>query len=126
MPLASADRDAQPVRQWVRTGENLGPFSHAVVGPSPFLAISKRAGGFSLVNPQDLTRKMVARDLELVHQSTRPLPSGKSFWLGIFKRPVTTTLPGGADSGAKLIDSPERRQDVASTRENLAHHVRAV
>jgi hypothetical protein len=68
MPLASADRDAQPVRQWVRTGENLGPFSHAVVGPSPFLAISKRAGGFSLVNPQDLTRKMVARDLELVHQ----------------------------------------------------------
>ena len=67
------------------------------VGPSPFPAISKLAGGFSLVNPQDLTRKMVARDLELAHQSTRPLPSGKSFWLGMFKRPVTTTLPGVAD-----------------------------
>jgi hypothetical protein len=33
------------------------------VGPSPFPAISKLASGFSLVNPQDLTRKMVARDL---------------------------------------------------------------
>jgi hypothetical protein len=29
----------------------------------------------------------------------------------MFKRPVTTTQPGGADSGAKLVDSVERLQD---------------
>ena len=61
------------------------------VGPSPFPAMSKLAGAFSLVNPDGLTEELMTRGLELVHHATRPLPSGKSFWLGIFKRTAATT-----------------------------------
>ena len=63
------------------------------VGPSPFPTMSKLAGEFSLVSPDGLTRELVTRELELVDQSTRPLPSGKSFWLGIFKRTAATVNP---------------------------------
>ena len=65
------------------------------VGSSPFATISKLAGEFSLVKPEDLISQLLSRGVKLVQQSTRPLPSGKSFWLGIFTRMVAGTPSGG-------------------------------
>ena len=75
------------------------------VGASPFPAISKLASDFSLVNPDALITQLATRSFEWVHQSTRPLPAGKAFWLGIFKRMVGTTLHSNSVSGTKLVDS---------------------
>jgi hypothetical protein len=61
------------------------------LGASLFQVMSKLAAEFSLVNPNDLIGQLAARGLEPLHQSTRSLSSGKSFWLGIFRRTVGST-----------------------------------
>src|SRR5262245_20954238 len=68
------------------------------VGSSPFVTISKLAGEFSLVKPEDLISQLLTRGVKLVQQSTRPLPSGKSFWLGIFTPMVAVTPSGSGDT----------------------------
>jgi hypothetical protein len=73
------------------------------VGTSPFPAISKLASEFSLVNPDALMTQLATRSFELAHQSTRPLPAGKSFWQGIFKRMVGTTPHSNSGSGVKVV-----------------------
>jgi len=77
------------------------------VGTSPFPAISKLASEFSLVNPDALITQLATRSFEPVHQSTRPLPAGKAFWLGVFKRMAGTTLHSNSSSGAELVDSSQ-------------------
>jgi hypothetical protein len=85
------------------------------VGTSPFLTISKLSSEFSLVNADALAGQLATRRFEPVHQSTRPLPAGKAFWLGIFKRMAETTLRSSSGSEGKPVDLPEKREDRVPT-----------
>lgn len=87
------------------------------VGTSPFPAISKLATEFSLVNPDALAGQLATRSFEPVQQLTRPLPAGKAFWLGIFKRMAETPLRSSSGSEAKPVVSPDNRGDLIRIRE---------
>jgi SAM-dependent methyltransferase len=55
------------------------------VSRSPFPAIQALARTFSLVDRAAFVRQLAASGCALLHESTRPLPAGKAFWLGIFR-----------------------------------------
>ena len=56
----------------------------AAVSPSSFPAMQTLQDDFSLIDPQELKRKLDTRGLDLVREMHRSLPAGKAFWMGIF------------------------------------------
>jgi len=54
------------------------------VGASEFVAVQKLASDFALVDRATFVSQLAARHCRLVRESTRPLPAGKRFWMGIF------------------------------------------
>jgi hypothetical protein len=60
--------------------------SSSRVGPTEFASVQKLASDFALVDREAFVALLAERRYELVRQDTRPLPSGKAFWMGIFAR----------------------------------------
>ena len=54
------------------------------VGASPFSSMQNLKSHFSLISPAWLRESLAGRGFRLVHQTTRALPGGKGFWMGIF------------------------------------------
>lgn len=61
-------------------------------GVSQFSSIQNLKSHFSLVSPAWLRQSLAGRGFELSHQTTRALPAGKGFWMGIFTAPQVTHL----------------------------------
>lgn len=57
------------------------------VTPSQFSSIRDLKPHFSLISSAWLSESLAGREFRLTHQTTRPLPTGKSFWMGIFHAP---------------------------------------
>ncbi|HZP06124.1 MAG TPA: hypothetical protein VFB43_14575 [Terracidiphilus sp.] len=56
------------------------------VGSSGVASITRLSLHFKLIDPAALTRMLAERGLRVIHESKKPLPAGKQFWLGIFVR----------------------------------------
>ena len=54
---------------------------------SRFSSIQNLESHFSLISPTWLCESLVGRGFRLIHQTKRPLPAGKGFWMGIFSAP---------------------------------------
>ncbi len=61
--------------------------SGQTIGASPFSSMQNLKSHFSLISPVWLRESLAARKFRLIHQTTRALPAGKSFWTGIFSAP---------------------------------------
>jgi hypothetical protein len=59
------------------------------VSSTPFASVQSLKSQFSLVDAGWVRCALEGRDFRLIHQVTRPLVSGKSFWMGIFQRAAT-------------------------------------
>jgi hypothetical protein len=59
------------------------------VGASQFSSIQNLKSHFSLISPAWLRESLAGRKFRLTHQTTRALPAGKGFWMGIFSAPET-------------------------------------
>ncbi len=57
------------------------------VGASQFSSIQNLRSRFSLISPAWLRESLAGRKFRLIHQTTRALPAGKGFWMGIFSAP---------------------------------------
>ncbi len=62
------------------------PGSAPDVAATPFLSIQTLARNFSIIDPGAFTSLLETRGFRLRAQTTRPLPGGKAFWMGIFRR----------------------------------------
>jgi hypothetical protein len=62
--------------------------------------------GSAVVDREGFVAILAERHYELVRQDTRPLPSGKAFWMGIFKHRLVEPLPSPLDllHGALPLD----------------------
>ena len=56
---------------------------HAV-GSSQVTTVSRFADHFKFVEPEQFSRMVSSRGFRRTHSRTLPVPSGKSFWLGVF------------------------------------------
>jgi hypothetical protein len=56
------------------------------VGTSGFPSIQNLKCHFSLIDPIWLSETLETRNLRLMHETRRPVPAGKEFWMGIFAR----------------------------------------
>jgi hypothetical protein len=56
------------------------------VGNSDIPSVQAHRNNFHFVDVEAFTQQLAARGLHLDHATTRPLPSGKAFWMGFFKR----------------------------------------
>lgn len=56
------------------------------VGSSGLASIQRLASHFTLIDVSGFRRTLEMRAFRLVHESTRTLPAGKCFWMGIFTR----------------------------------------
>ena len=56
---------------------------------SRFSSIESLGPHFSMINSEWLCKLLAGRGFALTHQTTCPLPAGKSFWAGIFSAPET-------------------------------------
>jgi Methyltransferase domain len=56
------------------------------VGASSVASVQKHKAHFSFVKPEWLRESLTPRGFEMVHEMTRPLPAGKAFWAGIFRK----------------------------------------
>jgi SAM-dependent methyltransferase len=54
---------------------------------SPFPSIQSLQAGFSLISPARFEESLAVRGFRLIYPTTRPLPAGKRFWMGIFRAP---------------------------------------
>lgn len=61
------------------------------VGVTPFPSMETLARHFAFVDPGHLQRTLVARGWNLVDDRRVPLPSGKAFWSGVFRRAPNAT-----------------------------------
>ena len=61
--------------------------SGQTVGASPFSSIQHLKSHFSLISSARLRKSLAGRGFRLIHQTTRALPAGKGFWMGIFCAP---------------------------------------
>lgn len=59
----------------------------AGVSATPFPAIQNLSGHFQFVDRSALEVALSTHGFTLIHDQHRDLPSGKSFWLGLFRRP---------------------------------------
>ena len=56
------------------------------VAPTPYPSIQSLKETFQHIDPAWLVETLAPRGLHLEHEARHPLPSGKAFWHGIFKR----------------------------------------
>ena len=56
------------------------------VAATPFASIQELKGAFQLIAPSDFQRMLAARGFARVHETHRPLPAGKAFWMAIFRQ----------------------------------------
>jgi hypothetical protein len=70
---------------WLSVVLQLPSDSQAGVAPTPFPSIQTLKEIFQFVDPIWLTDTLAARGLRLESETRHPLPSGKAFWLGIFR-----------------------------------------
>lgn len=61
--------------------------SGQTVGASQFSSIQNLKSHFSLIDPAWLCESLGGRGFQRIHQTTRALPAGKAFWMGIFSAP---------------------------------------
>lgn len=61
--------------------------SAPTVGASPFPAIQRLKSHVSLISSAWLRKSLEGRGFRLIYQTTRALPAGKGFWMGIFCAP---------------------------------------
>jgi hypothetical protein len=61
--------------------------SGQTVGASQFSSIQNLKSHFSLISPAWLHESLAVRGFRLIHETTRALPSGKDFWMGLFSAP---------------------------------------
>jgi SAM-dependent methyltransferase len=62
------------------------------VATTPFTSIQELKADFQLIDPARFQRTLVRHGFGLVHQTVRPLPAGKAFWMGILR---STSFPEG-------------------------------
>ncbi len=58
--------------------------SENAIAATAFASVQKLASDFALVDREGFVAILTERRYVLVRQDTRPLPSGKAFWMGIF------------------------------------------
>ena len=58
--------------------------SGQTVSASGFSSVQNLKSHFSLIGPVWLRESLTGRGFRLVHETTRALPGGKGFWMGIF------------------------------------------
>lgn len=56
------------------------------VAPTPYPSIQSLKQTFQHIDPAWLVQTLTPRGLHLEHEARHPLPSGKAFWHGIFKK----------------------------------------
>ena len=56
------------------------------VTPTSYPSMQTLAGSFSLVDVSRFRASLEKKGLRLLTEELRPLPTGKTFWLGIFSR----------------------------------------
>lgn len=61
---------------------------HAI-SPSPFVTMRGLGRDFAFVDRDGFIRTLGTRGWRVHHETTRPLPGGKAFWMGIFDRSST-------------------------------------
>lgn len=61
--------------------------SGLTVGASPFPAIQRLKSHVSLIRSAWFRKSLEGRGFRLIYQTTRALPAGKGFWMGIFCAP---------------------------------------
>jgi hypothetical protein len=61
--------------------------SGLTVGASQFSSMQNLKAHFSLISPAWLRESLAGRGFRLIRQTTRALPAGKGFWMGIFSAP---------------------------------------
>ncbi len=66
------------------------------VTPTPYQSIQKLKDNFELIERDPFSRLMEDRGFRLAAEDLRRLPSGKSFWLGLFTRSETEPRPRGS------------------------------
>jgi len=76
--------------------------SGPTVGASHLSSMQNLKSHLSLVSPAWLRESVSGRGFRLVHQTTRALPAGKGFWMGIFSSPSALGLPS-ANLGAVFV-----------------------
>ncbi len=65
---------------------------------SAYASVRSLGEHFTLIDPEAFHRELKRRGLTLVHQSRRPLPHRKAFWLGVFSAPGSVCGPGSGQS----------------------------
>ena len=63
--------------------------TQAGVAPSGFTSLQALKESFQLIDPAWLTATLANRGCKLEYETRHALPSGKAFWLGVFKRELT-------------------------------------
>jgi hypothetical protein len=61
--------------------------SGQIVGTSQFSSIQNLKSHFSLISPAWLRESLTPRGFRLIYETTRKLPAGKGFWMGLFSAP---------------------------------------
>jgi Methyltransferase domain len=61
--------------------------SGQTVGASQFSSIQNLKSHFSVISPSWLRESLAVRGFRLIHETTRALPTGKGFWMGLFSAP---------------------------------------
>jgi Methyltransferase domain len=56
------------------------------VAATPYASIQTLAGQFSLIDPEQFCSALARSGLHLNHPTSRALPAGKAFWMGVFSR----------------------------------------
>lgn len=56
------------------------------VAATPYASIQTLARDFSLIDSEHLCSALARSGFHLNHPTSRPLPSGKAFWIGVFSR----------------------------------------
>jgi hypothetical protein len=56
------------------------------VSKSQFESMQALSAGFTTIDPASLCATIETRGLHLVRETRRPLPAGKTFWMGIFAK----------------------------------------
>ena len=57
------------------------------VSASPYPSVQTLSGGFHLVDPAHLRGALAGHGFRQAWETRRPLPGGKTFWMGIFEGP---------------------------------------
>jgi hypothetical protein len=90
---AGVDRCLENAIAMIAPGGNLSVVlqlpaeSGETVGATGLSSIQKLKSHFFLISPDWLCESLAGRGFRLIHETTRALPAGKGFWVGIFSAP---------------------------------------